>query len=115
MTGRQVQKRDDGDSEICKRSKLQKADPCLVLFLPGVDLRSIETALQAAWHHNPCKDTSGLAGSFEETLVQVTNRVNRSQTRRVVHHQDDKAGRGTESVDAAFESIPCEHDGQKWR
>jgi hypothetical protein len=73
MTGRQVQKRDDGDSEICKRSKATKSRPMSCPFsLPG-GLESIETALQAALAPKPLQGYQWTAGSFEETRVQVTN------------------------------------------
>jgi hypothetical protein len=73
MTGRQVQKSDDGDSEICKRSKGTKSRPMSCPFsLPG-DLESIETALQAALAPQPVQGYQWTAGSFDETRVPVTN------------------------------------------
>jgi hypothetical protein len=73
MTGRQVQKSGDGDSEICKRSKATKSRPMSCPFsLPG-DRESIETALQAALAPQPLQGYQWTAGSFDETRVPVTN------------------------------------------
>jgi hypothetical protein len=57
-------KRDDGDSEIASAQSYKKTH--VLSFSHLVDLRSIETALQAAWHHNPCKDTSGLLARLKK-------------------------------------------------
>jgi hypothetical protein len=73
MTGRQVRKSDDGDSEIWKRSKATKIRPMSCPFsLPG-DCKSIETALQAALAPKPLQGYQWTAGSFDETQVPVTN------------------------------------------
>jgi hypothetical protein len=73
MTGRQVKKSDDGDSEIWKRSKATKSRPMSCPFsLPG-DCKSIETALQAALAPKPLQGYQWTVGSFDETQVPVTN------------------------------------------
>lgn len=73
MTGRQVQKSGNGDSEISKRSKATKSRPTSCPFsLPG-DCESIEAAMQAALAPQPLQGYRWTAGSFDETRVPVTN------------------------------------------
>jgi hypothetical protein len=53
-------------AKFASAPKLQKPTHVLSFSQPAGGLESIETALQAAWHHNPCKDTSGLLARLKK-------------------------------------------------